>query len=199
MLIYIYLHCISLHTVPVEVTVQNFSPRQQSSLNGAITFLRVASMNCASSFVSQTASDGQNGAAELLRSGLPSEDASREHSDICCVVKRCYCSPLWSGICFFSDDIKRGIEGLTTSRGERRKKMREIIVHKAILLKITGNDLREHRRGIQLHSPCAIRDLADAIFHSELLFFPPLPFHLTPLAAAVTTVTCLQYLSCVTL
>lgn len=38
----------------------------KSFVNGAITFLSVGSLKCASSFVSQTASDGQNDAAVAL-------------------------------------------------------------------------------------------------------------------------------------
>lgn len=106
----------------------------------AITSLSVGSVKCASSFVSHTADDGQNDAAELLSSELPNEDASQQHSDICCVVKCCYCSLLWCWICF-SEDIKRGIEGLTTSRVEWREKEGETIAHKATLLKIPRNDL----------------------------------------------------------
>lgn len=83
----------------------------------------LGSLECASSFVSQTASDGQNDAAELLCWELPNEDASQKHSDICCVVKCCYCSVLWRWVCY-AEDIKRGVEALTASRRETRERER---------------------------------------------------------------------------
>lgn len=73
----------------------------------------------------------------------------------------------------FSEDIKRGIEGLTTSRGERRKKMREITTHKAILVKITRNDLPEHAKGFNFIPP-VLEETALMQFFTQCFYFFPL-------------------------
>lgn len=133
--------CVTL-IIPCHVT------QSRSSVMGAVSLLSVGRLKRASSFVSQTAADGQNDAAESRHSELPNEDASREHGDICCAVKRCYCSLLWRWI-WITEAVQRGDRALTASRGERRKRMREIIAHKDILLKIPQPP---HLWGISLHS-----------------------------------------------
>lgn len=79
MLLFFLTSCLSRYATSYHVS--------RSRVNEAIASFNVGSLKCASSLVSQTANDGQNDAAEFLCSELPNEDASQEHSDICCVVK----------------------------------------------------------------------------------------------------------------
>lgn len=129
----------------------------------------------------------QNDAAEFLRSELPNEDASQKHSDICCVVKCCYCCLLWRWICFL-EDIKQGIESWQHQggRGGRRRERRPYCWKSLWMTEL------QHLGGIWLHSLskylCSERPHRCNFAHSVFIF-SSVPLHLTLPATAVTTET----------
>lgn len=99
----------------------------------------------------------------------------------------------------FRGDIKRGIEGLTTSRGRKEKEGERNDAQGRIVENPSDRLSHNASKGfdsIPSLSISAKRGLADAILHSAFLFFPLFYFHLTPLATALSTATCFQCLSC---
>lgn len=158
MLICIYLHFISRHTVPVEVTVQNISPRHPYELGLLICFPE-----------SEWWTEWRCRAAALRAAKWGRIPGTHWHLLHC---KTLLLLSFMELDLLFSEDIKRGIEGLTTSRGERRKKMREITAHKAILLKITGNDFPEHAKGFNF-IPSVLEETSLMQFFTQCFYFSP--------------------------